>query len=214
MESKIKSCPISELIKLPKGKSRKNKFSPIFRKETQAWTFSKLFYIPSKKLNLIKNSSWQYFGTSKRTKGVKKNSPTAILDSTSKRQWVCHVSDYNMSPFIASLPFSGEGNLRSGVFFFFRERQGITGREHDFRLRGRQWDGQSVGRSWRRGGDDFFSIFPGPDFVLCCKSRPRLVSPCRLNYFQSSSFTALGRAKGGRGRPRPGWREKETRIEV
>ena len=50
------------------------------------------------------------------------------------------------------------------------------------------------------GGDDFFSIFPGPDFVLCCKSRARLVSSCRLNYFQSSSFTALGRAKGGRGR--------------
>ena len=39
------------------------------------------------------------------------------------------------------------------------------------------------------GGDDFFSIFPGPDFVVCWKSRPRLVSSCTLNYFQSNSFT-------------------------
>ena len=137
MESKIKSCSISELIKLPKGKSRKNKFSPIFRKETQAWTFSMLFYIPSKKLNLIKNSSWQYFGTSKRTKGVKKNSPTAILDSTSKRQWVCHVSDYNMSSLIASLPW----------FIAFR--------------------GKAVGRSWTGGGRGGWFLLHFPRTRFC-----------------------------------------------
>ena len=187
-----------------------------------------LFYIPSKKLNLIKNSSWQYFGTSKRTKGVKKNSPTTILDSTSKGQWICHVSDYNMSPFIASLPFQGKVTCDQEFFFFsVRRYRGIIGRGNDLRLRGRQWDGQSVGRSWRRwrgkaGGDDFFSIFPGTDFVLCWKSRPRLVSSCSLNYFQSSSFTSVLTFKyqlklqycTGPGQGGLGWREKETRIEV
>lgn len=164
MESKIKSCPISELIKLPKGKSRKNKFSPIFRKETQAWTFSKLFYIPSKKLNLIKNSSWQYFGTSKRTKGVKKNSPTAILDSTSKRQWVCHVSDYNMSPFIASLPFSGEGNLRSGVFFFFSWETRDNRERAWFQAKGKAV-GRTVSRTELEAGGGWFLLhFPRTRF--------------------------------------------------
>ena len=148
--------------------------SALFRKETQSWTFSMLFYIPSKKLNLIKNSSWQYFGTSKRTKGVKKNSPTAILDSTSKGQWICHVSDYNMSPFIASLPFQGKVTCDQEFFFFFfsvRRYRGIIGRGNDLRLRGRQWDGQSVGRSWRRGGGMISSPFSQEPILFCVENQ-------------------------------------------
>ena len=176
-----------------------------------------LFYIPSKKLNLIKNSSWQYFGTSKRTKGVKKNSPTAILDSTSKGQWICHVSDYNMSPFIASPPFQRKVTCDQKFFFFSRDRhRGIIGRGNDLRLRGRQWDGQSVGRSWRRGAGQGGGMISSPF------SQDRLVSSCTLNYFQSSSFTNVLTFKcqlklqycTGPGQAWPGWREKETRIEV
>ena len=39
---------------------------------------SQTLSLPWKKLKLTKNSSWQYFGTMKRTNGVKKNSLTAI----------------------------------------------------------------------------------------------------------------------------------------
>ena len=78
-----------------------------------------------------------------------------------------------MSPFIASLPFQGKVTCDQEFFFSVRRYRGIIGRGNDLRLRGRQRDRQPVGRSWSQGrgtaggGDDFFSIFPGTDFVLC-----------------------------------------------
>ena len=82
-----------------------------------------------------------------------------------------------MSPFIASLPFQGKVTCDQEFFFFsVRRYRGIIGRGNDLRLRERQWDGQSVGQSWRRGrgkagGGMISSPFSQEPILFCVENQ-------------------------------------------